>query len=65
MDFSDESGGKRDGGTSYVIKNLKTFYFSKIRANFIAIFDNDAEGYSRACLKIKNCTKHVFLQPFS
>lgn len=49
MDFSDESGGKRDGGTSYVIKNLKTFYFSKIRANFIAIFDNDAEGYSSKC----------------
>ena len=43
------SGGKRDGGTSYVIKNLKTFYFSKIRANFIAIFDNDAEGYSSKC----------------
>ena len=21
--------------------------------------------YPRACLKIKNCTKHVFLQPFS
>ena len=42
-------GGKRDGGTSYVIKNLKTFYFSKIRANFIAIFDNDAEGYSSKC----------------
>ena len=49
MDFSDESGGKRDGVTSYVIKNLKTFYFSKIRANFIAIFDNDAEGYSSKC----------------
>lgn len=48
MDFSDESGGKRDGGTSYVIKNLKTL-FSKIRANFIAIFDNDAEGYSSKC----------------
>ena len=30
-------------------KNLKTFYFSKIRANFIAIFDNDAEGYSSKC----------------
>lgn len=36
MDFSDESGGKRDGGTSYVIKNLKLLFF-KIRANFIAI----------------------------
>lgn len=45
MDFDDASGGKRDGGTSYVIKNLKTFYFSKINSKFIAIFDNDAEGY--------------------
>lgn len=45
MDFEDANGGKRDGGTSFVIKNLKIFYFSKIKANFIAIFDNDAEGY--------------------
>ena len=28
MDFNDENGGARDGGTSYLIKNLKTFYFS-------------------------------------
>lgn len=48
MDF-DDNNGKRDGGTSYVIKNLKTFYFSKIRRNFIAIFDNDAEGYASKC----------------
>lgn len=46
MDFDDENGGKRDGGTSFVIKNLKTFYFSKIKSNFIAIFDNDAEEYN-------------------
>lgn len=44
MDFGDNNG-KRDGGTSFVAKNLKTFYFSKIKRNFIAIFDNDAEGY--------------------
>lgn len=49
MDFDDANGGKRDGGTSYVIKNLKTFYFSKIKAKFIAIFDNDAEGYQSKC----------------
>lgn len=49
MDF-DDNNGKRDGGTSYVIKNLKTFYFSKIRRNFIAIFDNDAEGYASKCI---------------
>lgn len=45
MDFDDSNAGKRDGGTSYVIKNLKTFYFSKLKSKFIAIFDNDAEGY--------------------
>lgn len=49
MDFDDENGGKRDGGTSFVIKNLKTFYFSKIKSHFIAIFDNDAEGYASKC----------------
>lgn len=49
MDFDDENGGKRDGGTSFVIKNLKTFYFSKIKSNFIAVFDNDAEGYASKC----------------
>lgn len=49
MDFDDNNGGKRDGGTSYVIKNLKTFYFSKLQAKFIAVFDNDAEGYQSQC----------------
>lgn len=53
MDFEDTKGGKRDGGTSFVIKNLKTFYFSKIKANFIAIFDNDAEGYDSRCALIR------------
>ena len=46
MDFDDENGGKRDGGTAFVIKNLKAFYFSHLKTKFIAIFDNDAEGYS-------------------
>lgn len=57
MDFDDKSGGKRDGGTSYVVKNLKTFYFSKTKSKFIAIFDNDAEGYQSKCTlltEIKN-----------
>ena len=49
MDFNDGYGGKRDGGVSFVIKNLKAFYFSKIKSNFIAIFDNDAEGYASKC----------------
>lgn len=57
MDFEDNYGGKRDGGTSYVVKNLKTFYFSKLSSKFIAIFDNDAEGYQSKCTlltEIKN-----------
>lgn len=30
MDFSDVNGNKRDGGTSYIVKNLKTFYYSRL-----------------------------------
>lgn len=57
MDFDDKMGVKRDGGTSYINKNIKTFYFSKLKANFIAVFDNDAEGYisqSKLISEIKN-----------
>ena len=57
MDFNDVNGGKRDAGASYLIKNLKTFYFSKLKSKFIAVFDNDAEGYSSKCTllnEIKN-----------
>lgn len=46
MDFDSPLGAKRDGGTSYLIKNMKTFYFSKLKSKFIAVFDNDAEGFS-------------------
>ena len=53
MDFSDESGGKRDGGTSYVIKNLKTFYFSKIRAN------------SKISLSLDPSTRTIVFETFS
>lgn len=57
MDFDDNNGGKRDGGTSYVIKNLKTFYFSKLQAKFIAVFDNDAEGYQSQCVLLNDVKK--------
>ena len=40
----------------------------RIPMNFTAIFIATGEGAAsqdpRACLKIKNCTKHVFLSPF-
>lgn len=39
-----ERNVKRDGGSSFICKNLKIFYFSKLKSKFIAIFDNDAEG---------------------
>lgn len=57
MDFDDANGAKRDGGTSYVIKNLKTFYFSRLKSKFIAVFDNDAEGYMSKCT-LDNEIKH-------
>lgn len=49
MDFEDGNGGKRDPGTSFIIKNLKAFYFSKLKTRFVAVFDNDAEGYQSLC----------------
>lgn len=45
MDFEEANGAKRAGGTSFIIANIKTFYFSRLKSKFIAIFDNDAEGY--------------------
>lgn len=57
MDFSDVNGNKRDGGTSYVVKNLKTFYYSRLKANFIAVFDNDAEGYQCKCNLMREAKK--------
>ena len=57
MDFSDVNGNKRDGGTSYIVKNLKTFYYSRLKANFIAIFDNDAEGYQSKCNLMREAKK--------
>lgn len=45
MDFEEANGAKRAGGTSFIIANIKTFYFSRFKSKFIAIFDNDAEGY--------------------
>lgn len=44
MDFEYASSKKRDGGSSYVIKNIETFMCSKINKKFIALLDNDAEG---------------------
>lgn len=50
MDFEDDKlSHKREGGTSFVEKNLETFYYSRTKVNFIAIFDNDAAGYKSKC----------------
>ena len=53
MDFSDANSNKRGGGTSLVVKNLQTFYYSKLKARFIAVFDNDAEGYQCKCILLR------------
>lgn len=54
MDFEEENATngkkhKRDGGTSFLIKNMHLFFYSRLKARFIAIFDNDAEGYKSWC----------------
>ena len=51
MDYTDEKGNKnkREGGTSFLIKSMDLFFFSRLKAKFIAIFDNDAEGYRSKC----------------
>ena len=58
MDFSDEYGNTRQGGTSEIRKQMEIFYYSKLREKFIAVFDNDAVGYQSKQLllneKIKN-----------
>lgn len=54
--------GKKRRGTSFVIKNLKILYFSKINSRVIAIFDNDGEGYLSRCKllnQIKNCPENI------
>lgn len=43
MDFEYEDI-KRNGGSSFVEMNIKTFICSKLKTKFIALFDNDAEG---------------------
>lgn len=68
MNFEDGHGGKRGGGAPLVVTNLKAFYFSKLKSKFIAIFDNDAEGYqSKVTLEneIKKWTDNfrIFLYP--
>lgn len=45
MDFSDNHGNTRPGGTSEIKKQMEVFYYSRINAKFIAVFDNDAAGY--------------------
>ena len=45
MEFSDSHGKKRAGGAPEIRKHMETFFYSKLRAKFIAVFDNDAVGY--------------------
>ena len=42
--FLDHREFKVDGGASYVVKFLKAFAASRVPANIVAVFDNDAAG---------------------
>lgn len=44
MDFEFGRVKKRPGGNDSVINNMKAFVYSKLKAKFIAIFDNDTIG---------------------
>ncbi len=44
MDFEYAKDKKRQGGIDAISNNLKTFITSKLKAKFIAIFDNDTVG---------------------
>lgn len=50
MEFEDEQGKKRGAGAAEIRKHMETFYYSKLRVRFIAVFDNDAVGYHNSCL---------------
>ncbi len=55
MDF-EFSGTKREGSTSALSNNVKTFVASKLKARVIAIYDNDTAGQF-ARLKLLDCMK--------
>ena len=58
MDFDDGHGHKRsNSGVSEISKCMETFYYSRIKQKFIALFDNDAAGYSSS-LELKNKVKN-------
>lgn len=57
MDFDDGHGHKRsNSGVSEISKCMETFYYSRIKNKFIALFDNDAAGYSSS-LELMNKVK--------
>ena len=57
MDFDDGHGHKRsNSGVSEISKCMETFYYSRIKQKFIALFDNDAAGYSSS-LELMNKVK--------
>lgn len=53
--FLDHSEFRVDGGASYVVKFLKAFAASRVPANIVAVFDNDAAGLAayRKALALK------------
>ena len=47
MDFEWGNGSKRPGGVDNIANNTKAFIASRLKANFIAIFDNDSAGVQK------------------
>lgn len=47
MDFEFGDGTKRPGGADSIASNMKAFIASRLKANFIALFDNDTIGVQK------------------
>lgn len=47
MDFEWGNGAKRPGGVDNIANNMKAFIASRLKANFIALFDNDTIGVQK------------------
>lgn len=47
MDFEWANGAKRPGGVDNIANNMKAFIASRLKANFIALFDNDTIGVQK------------------
>ncbi len=56
MDF-EFNGNKRNGGSSFINSNFRTFYYAHIKSKIVALFDNDAQGCLSEFLLYKSITR--------